>query len=54
MAKEKKEGNCHFCKKKCTDWFFCYGCHKFVCEECDEMGIDLDFGPHSVEGHRRV
>jgi len=54
MAEEIKEGNCHFCGKTVSDDFYCYGCKKFVCTECDEMGIDLPFGPHSVEDHKRA
>ncbi len=54
MAKPKKEGNCHFCKKKCTDEFYCYGCQKFVCEACDKAGINIPFRPHLVEDHKRV
>jgi len=50
---ENKKAGCFFCGAPCTDEDYCHGCKESICDKCDEMGIELDFGPHSVEEHRR-
>jgi len=50
---EKKKGKCYFCGKLCDEGSYCYGCKEFICNECDERGIELDFGGHNhPEDHK--
>jgi len=44
-----QKGNCYFCHKEVDGRAYCFGCNKFVCQECDTEGA---FGLHSVKEHR--
>ena len=46
---EEVTGNCYFCHKEVNGNFYCFGCHKFVCNDCDETRV---FGLHNVKDHR--
>jgi hypothetical protein len=43
---------CYFCEKVTDEEHYCYGCKHYVCEDCDERGMDLPFGEHDVEDHQ--
>ena len=49
---ENKKAKCYFCGLPCTDEDYCYGCQEFFCSKCDERGMELEFGPHSIEEHK--
>lgn len=42
--------NCHFCNTELDEDNRCFGCGKFVCDECD-VNYDMPFGAHDVEEH---
>lgn len=48
---------CFFCEKVLqgeeANESLCYGCNKYVCEECD-VNMDMPFGGHEVEVHRKA
>ncbi len=48
---EKVKGKCHFCKKEVDEMFWCYGCHHFVCEECDDPENPV-MGEQKVKDHK--
>ena len=45
------KGKCYFCGKEVDGMFWCFGCHHFVCEECDTNAGEA-MGEHSVQEHR--
>ena len=45
------KGKCYFCGKEVDGMFWCFGCHHFICEECD-TNKDEAFGNHNVQGHK--
>jgi hypothetical protein len=46
-----KKGKCHFCEKVVDKDNWCFGCHVFVCDECD-TNIDRGWGAHLPEDHQ--
>lgn len=53
-ARGKKEtevsGRCAFCRRKCGESDFCYGCRRHVCEKCN-VNYEL-MGFHEVRQHK--
>lgn len=48
-----KEAKCFFCDSPCNEEdHYCYGCCEFICNKCDEVGVEVPFGSHFVEEHR--
>ena len=46
---DEVRGKCHFCGKEVDGMSWCFGCHKFICDECDKGAS----GPrHKVEEHK--
>ena len=45
------KGNCFFCGKEVDGMFWCFGCHHFVCGECDTNAGGA-MGKHSVQEHQ--
>lgn len=45
-------GKCFFCSKELDGMFWCFGCHHFICEDCDNK-TDSPIGKHTVENHRK-
>lgn len=44
-------GQCYFCGKGVDGMFWCFGCHRFVCGECD-TNTDEAMGKHNVQEHQ--
>jgi len=36
------------CRRRLTMAYYCYGCGKYVCDDCDEAEV---FGPHEFDDH---
>ena len=45
------KGQCYFCGKEVDGMFWCFGCHCFVCEECDTNSGEV-MGEHKVQAHQ--
>ncbi len=45
------KGQCYFCGKEVDGMFWCFGCHYFVCEECDTNAGEA-MGRHRVQAHQ--
>jgi len=45
------KGKCYFCGKEVDGMFWCFGCHHFVCEECDTNAGEA-IGKHDVRKHQ--
>ncbi len=53
MTIKTTDGKCHFCGKKVSADDYCYGCKKYVCEECEDYdSYDRPAGLHRVEDHK--
>ena len=48
MAKKKKMPKCYLCGKPCDEDNYCYGCHKYICSDCDQNPV---MGDHEPEEH---
>ena len=46
------KGNCRFCNKEVDGKYYCFGCHHFICEECESADPPIGYF-HKVEEHRR-
>lgn len=50
MSEEKKE--CGLCAGPANEDGHCFGCGKYLCEECMVLKDDPPMGSHSIEDHR--
>ncbi len=50
LAGDRVEGECHFCGKEVGGEFWCFGCHHFICGNCESP--DAPTGQHKVKDHR--
>ena len=48
---DEVRGKCYFCGKPLNGFYWCFGCHKFICEHCDNNTGEA-MGKHSVEAHK--
>lgn len=53
MIEEVGNGKCYFCGKDVTPEDFCYGCHVFVCDDCDIASSTGYIGKHEPEHHQQ-
>ena len=42
---------CYFCMKVMTNYDYCFGCKKYVCEECDLLE---PMGKHCADDHQNI
>jgi len=49
----KPEGHCILCGRPTTNYDYCYGCKKHVCQECTQNYEDPR-GKHHFEDHQRT
>jgi hypothetical protein len=40
---------CYFCGREVTKDDFCWGCHHYICSDCDENEL---IGNHDVDDHQ--
>ena len=48
---EEVKGQCFFCGKEVDGMFWCFGCHHFICGQCDTY-TDEPMGKHNVQKHQ--
>ena len=44
-------GHCYFCNQKVGSAFYCFGCGKFICFDC-ENHVNPPMGKHKINEHR--
>ena len=56
MSKDCKKPHCERCGKEIpadvADDCLCYGCKKYICEECDNLREDCVMGQHEFSDHK--
>ncbi len=48
---EKEQMQCYFCGGQCIEGQYCYGCKKYICDECETVE-DPPWGKHLPEDHQ--
>ena len=49
MVIKRENGRCHFCGKKVSAAYYCYGCDYYICSECEVD--DPPMGKHDITDH---